>query len=111
MTNLRNQLTNVAVWLENGCEPAMAAQELRKICGSLPDEPGCPECARLRNDIQELTCGDPRKVCPNCRDKSAAEPTAPSLESIWAEYQKDRGKLDAKLSDAIANALNREAKP
>lgn len=27
------------------------------------------ELERLLNDIQELTCGDPRKVCPNCRDK------------------------------------------
>lgn len=25
---------------------------------------------QLREDIKELTCGDPRKVCPNCREKS-----------------------------------------
>jgi len=33
--SLANQLTNIAVWLENGCEPAMAAQELRKITNAL----------------------------------------------------------------------------
>jgi hypothetical protein len=38
MTNLVNQLTNVAVWLENGCEPAMAAKELRTICLSVAAE-------------------------------------------------------------------------
>lgn len=26
---------------------------------------------RLREDIKELTCGDPRKVCPNCREDRA----------------------------------------
>jgi hypothetical protein len=26
------------------------------------------EVDRLRHDLQELSCGDVRKVCPNCRD-------------------------------------------
>jgi hypothetical protein len=35
------------------------------------------EIERLRNDIQELTCGDPRKVCPNCRDAAETKATLP----------------------------------
>lgn len=40
------------------------------------------EVDRLMNDIQELTCGDPTLVCPNCRP--AAEPSGVSGESAAA---------------------------
>jgi hypothetical protein len=39
-------------------------------------ETGCAECTRLRNDIQELTCGDPRLACPNCRPEAQRVPQA-----------------------------------
>lgn len=55
MTNLRNKLTNVAVWLENGCEPAMAARELREICGALPDEP--PASTKFQVHVQRNVIG------------------------------------------------------
>lgn len=31
------------------------------------------EREQLKADIQELTCGDPRRVCPNCRAQFAGE--------------------------------------
>lgn len=31
------------------------------------------EREQLRADIQELTCGDPRRACPNCRGQFASE--------------------------------------
>jgi hypothetical protein len=37
-------------------------------------ETGCAECVRLRNDILELTCGDPRRACPNCRGALEKKP-------------------------------------
>lgn len=30
------------------------------------------EINRLGDDIQELTCGDPRRVCPNCRESAVS---------------------------------------
>lgn len=30
------------------------------------------EIERLRADMLELTCGDPRRVCPNCRESAVS---------------------------------------
>jgi hypothetical protein len=48
----------------------------------------CPECERLRAEIQELTCGDPRKVCPNCRDKIPDE-TQPVASNQSSDHPHD----------------------
>lgn len=40
------------------------------------------EIERLRNDIRELTCGDPRLVCPNCRPDKQSVPACGEL-SVW----------------------------
>lgn len=71
------------------------------------------EIERLRNDIQELTCGDPRKVCPNCRD--AAEPTADLAGLLREVLKADDSNVDTAttlpddLTDRIRSALNRGA--
>lgn len=41
--------------------------ETRSYCDACDQDALRAEIARLRNDIAELTCGDPRRACPNCR--------------------------------------------
>ena len=64
-----------ATWRE-----AAVAERLRRLQAVHERDCAVEDVARLLNDIQELTCGDPRKVCPNCREQSQDD--VPDAESV-----------------------------
>lgn len=63
-------LANYAQEVERLTKERDKYKEVLRICSREAERQLREEVERLKEDIKEMTCGDPRKVCPNCGPSS-----------------------------------------